>query len=196
MISNVTEKIKELRRSKEYRVWHEMVLSRDKVCVICGNNKYLEVDHIKPLALFPNLALKLDNGRVLCKMCHKKTDTYGIFSRFKGDSPIHPVLAGDFLFKIKSLPLSIEIRSHGIDKQAGLTMKYQPASKNWIVGYKKHTQVGDTLEKAIDTLFEKLATSIFEKPPVEIKSKKQLRSDLWHKINDNKVEKSTASFVF
>jgi len=191
MIKNVSERIRDLRRSREYRIWHETVLSRDKVCVLCGSDKNLEVDHIKPLALFPNLALIVENGRVLCEACHKKTDTYGVFSRFKGDSPIHPILAGDFLFKIKALPMSIEMG----DKQVGLSIKYKPVEKEWVVGYKKYTEKGNSLEDSVDKLFEKLRLSVFEKPLVEVKSKRKLRSELWHKINDNKVEKIAANFV-
>ncbi|TFI93091.1 HNH endonuclease [Carnobacterium divergens] len=37
-----------------------------------GNLVVLEVDHIKELAEYPELALDIDNLRTLCKDCHNK----------------------------------------------------------------------------------------------------------------------------
>lgn len=72
-----------LRHSLRYRLWREAVFKRDNhTCVECGarsgNGKavYLEADHIKPWAYFPRLRFKVENGRTLCKPCHKKTPTY------------------------------------------------------------------------------------------------------------------------
>ena len=71
--------------SKEYKLWRKSVFERDNyTCVWCGarngNGKaiFLEADHIKPFAEFPELRFTLENGRTLCKDCHKKTDTYGV----------------------------------------------------------------------------------------------------------------------
>jgi hypothetical protein len=63
----------------EYRLWHEAVLKRDDfTCQLCGvRGVRLHVDHIKPFALFPELRVAIDNGRVLCVPCHIKTPTYG-----------------------------------------------------------------------------------------------------------------------
>lgn len=71
-----------IRQSLEYRFWKEGVYKKcDNSCVDCGikgdiNSSYLNADHIKPFALFPELRLDIDNGRVLCLNCHSKTDTY------------------------------------------------------------------------------------------------------------------------
>ena len=68
------------RASKEYRYWRQLVFKRDNfTCVICKDSKggNLEADHIKDFALFPDLRLDINNGRTLCKSCHKKTDNYG-----------------------------------------------------------------------------------------------------------------------
>lgn len=69
-----------LRKSIEYKLWREAVFKRDKfTCVWCGNNKSgnLEADHIMAFSLHPELRFAIDNGRTLCKECHRKTDTYG-----------------------------------------------------------------------------------------------------------------------
>ena len=68
---------KKIRNSKEYKLWRKAVIERDKECIWCGNKENLEADHIKPLALFPELRFAIDNGRALCNKCHKKTKTYG-----------------------------------------------------------------------------------------------------------------------
>lgn len=66
-----------IRSSREYKLWRIAVLERDNhTCVWCGSKKNIQTDHIKPFALFPELRLAIDNGRALCKECHKTTDTY------------------------------------------------------------------------------------------------------------------------
>lgn len=61
-----------------YRGWRRLVLERDgNRCVICGDTARLECDHIKSVRDFPELIYSVDNGRVLCNSCHKKTDNYG-----------------------------------------------------------------------------------------------------------------------
>lgn len=74
-----TEKInKVIRKSLEYRLWRTAVFERDNyTCIWCGFKGYVEADHIKPFALFPELRFAIDNGRTLCKDCHKTTETYG-----------------------------------------------------------------------------------------------------------------------
>lgn len=76
--------------SQEYKIWRKAVFERDNyTCVWCGarngNGKdiFLEADHIKPFAEYPELRFVVDNGRTLCRSCHKKTDTYGVRKRVK-----------------------------------------------------------------------------------------------------------------
>lgn len=86
--------IKELiRKSPKNKQWKIKCFQRDKVCVFCGekNNRLLEVDHLVPLSfLIKEFEIKtledaercsvlwdIENGRVLCRKCHKQTDTYG-----------------------------------------------------------------------------------------------------------------------
>lgn len=89
-----------LRTSLEYREWRNSIFKRDNyTCVECGDNQggNLEVDHYPiPFSAILNKliveqglenlyekALKydifwiLDNGRTLCKSCHKRTETWG-----------------------------------------------------------------------------------------------------------------------
>lgn len=73
----VTLKTRGIRHSSEYQRWRKSIIRRDKVCVLCGNDKNLHADHIKPFIFNPDLIYDINNGRTLCIHCHKKTDTYG-----------------------------------------------------------------------------------------------------------------------
>jgi len=70
---------RKIRKSTEYKLWRKSVFERDKyTCRFCKEKGgELQADHIKPLAYFPELRFAIDNGRTLCKDCHRKTDTYG-----------------------------------------------------------------------------------------------------------------------
>jgi hypothetical protein len=83
-ITSTNEKI---RKSVEYKLWRVAIFERDNyTCVWCGNRcgngkrVVLHADHIKPFCLYPELRFDIDNGRTLCKECHKKTSSWG----FKG----------------------------------------------------------------------------------------------------------------
>lgn len=68
-----------IRNSLEMKEWKKEVLKRDSyTCQICGvKGGKLIVDHIKPFSLFPDLRFDINNGRVICKKCDLKSDTYG-----------------------------------------------------------------------------------------------------------------------
>lgn len=78
-VTSINAKIRE---SLEYDDWRRKVFERDLyTCQLCGEiGGRLEADHIKPFSLYPDLRFDLSNGRTLCKICHKKTDTYGHLS--------------------------------------------------------------------------------------------------------------------
>lgn len=71
---------KSIWKTKEYQAWRKSVMRRDNyTCVNCGDSRggNLEADHIKPRYLYPELTFDLDNGRTLCKPCHRATPTWG-----------------------------------------------------------------------------------------------------------------------
>lgn len=63
------------RYSPEATEWRKQVFARDNyTCTACQTRgSYLEADHIKPWAYFPELRFELSNGRTLCRACHNKT---------------------------------------------------------------------------------------------------------------------------
>lgn len=63
------------RCSSEAVNWRKTIFARDNyTCQICGiRGEYLEADHIKPFAYFPELRYEPTNGRTLCRKCHDKT---------------------------------------------------------------------------------------------------------------------------
>ena len=89
-LGGVTPFYERLRTSLVYRQWRKTILKRDKCCVLCSTGQELEVDHIKQFAILlvgDNITTleqardcekiwELNNGRVLCKSCHKTTPTY------------------------------------------------------------------------------------------------------------------------
>lgn len=74
-----------IRQSVEYKLWREAVFARDDyTCIWCGIRSkkgtgriYIEADHIKSFARFPELRFAIDNGRTLCAPCHRTTDNFG-----------------------------------------------------------------------------------------------------------------------
>ena len=74
-----------VRMSLDYRDWRKAVLKRyGRVCQTCGITKsdspkttFFDVDHIKPVTIFPHLIFDVENARILCRPCHRKTDTWG-----------------------------------------------------------------------------------------------------------------------
>jgi len=57
--------------------WSKDIILRDKRCMVCGSLKDLEGHHLSPKSLFPERMYDIKNGICLCRICHKKTETYG-----------------------------------------------------------------------------------------------------------------------
>lgn len=74
-------KIRGERRSRDYRILKRVVRERDKVCVLCGSEDQLQVDHIKSFTYYPLLRYDMDNVRLLCWDCHKATPNFGARAR-------------------------------------------------------------------------------------------------------------------
>jgi 5-methylcytosine-specific restriction endonuclease McrA len=74
-----TKKSLQIIHSFEYRMFRKSIFKRDNyTCVLCSDNRggNLQVDHIKPRSLFPDLIFDEENCRTLCISCHKDTPTY------------------------------------------------------------------------------------------------------------------------
>ena len=74
----VTKSRKAVLSTSRYKQWRLAVFTRDLFkCQGCGTHgtreNQLQADHIKPWAYFPGLRYEADNGRTLCKKCHKTT---------------------------------------------------------------------------------------------------------------------------
>lgn len=94
-----TKLSQQVRESAEYSFWRKEVFNRDNyTCVICGRKRkkgdrvIIDADHIYPFskilddfnitsieeAISCQELWNIDNGRTLCRECHKKTDSWGI----------------------------------------------------------------------------------------------------------------------
>ena len=81
----VTAESEKIRRSKKYYNFRKQIFERDNyVCRKCKKRGgKLQVEHIKPFSLFPELIYDEDNCITLCLECHKKTDTFGYKLSYK-----------------------------------------------------------------------------------------------------------------
>ena len=65
------ERKPDVRFSPEFlSVRYEAIKRSNRKCELCGSRDRLEVDHIKPISLYPKLQLELSNLQVLCHKCN------------------------------------------------------------------------------------------------------------------------------
>jgi 5-methylcytosine-specific restriction endonuclease McrA len=89
----VSSKNSKARNSLEYKLWRRAVFERDNyTCIWCGKKSEgdIEADHIKPFAYFPELRFAIDNGRTLCRKCHKSTGNYLVYMSNKPKKLVYP----------------------------------------------------------------------------------------------------------
>ena len=84
LISKYREKKKEKERSPQWSAVRDHFLEGKK-CAACGSKKNLQVHHVKPFHLYPELELDVTNLIVLCMDkydCHLRLGHGNNFSRF------------------------------------------------------------------------------------------------------------------
>lgn len=58
-------------KDPKYLEWRRIVLNiYQKKCAECGSKKRLHCHHIRPWAQYPELRYDVNNGQVLCCLCH------------------------------------------------------------------------------------------------------------------------------
>jgi hypothetical protein len=74
----VTPIARALRNSPAMKAWRRAVFERDAyTCQECGQKGgELQADHCYPFSIWPQWAFKVENGRTLCKPCHRSTATF------------------------------------------------------------------------------------------------------------------------
>lgn len=64
---------KRIRKSEPYKLWRQEVFKKAGFkCEDCGKGGYLEAHHIKLFSEYPKGRLDINNGKALCKKCHRK----------------------------------------------------------------------------------------------------------------------------
>lgn len=48
----------------------QLVWDHGEICMNCGSGENIEIDHIKPESLYPELALDYENIQLLCRRCN------------------------------------------------------------------------------------------------------------------------------
>ena len=63
-----------IRGSLKYKEWEREIIKRDISCKGCGEvrKKKLVAHHILNFSAYPDLRFVLDNGILLCRLCHKE----------------------------------------------------------------------------------------------------------------------------
>ena len=84
-----------------WRSLRRSLLGRESYCEFCGSRKRLQVHHIVPVHVKPELAAEIGNLIVLCAACHLRFGHLGDFVRFY--DPVLERRAGESLLHINTL---------------------------------------------------------------------------------------------
>src|SRR4051794_39139002 len=57
----------DVRNTRKWQELRKRIIARDGQCAVCGSEEQLEVDHIIPYSVSPELGLDPDNLQVLCR---------------------------------------------------------------------------------------------------------------------------------
>lgn len=99
---NFLNKLRHAVRSPKWSSVRKKHLNNNTVCAVCGRTKKLEVHHIRPVHLFPDLELDPSNLITLCAdPCHLM---FGHLMDFKSWNKDIVKDSIDFLKKIKNRP--------------------------------------------------------------------------------------------
>ena len=72
---NPVKKIRNWRKTKEYRTWRFAVIKRDKRCVICHALKARHAHHLESAFYNVGKRFTVSNGITLCRECHTNFHT-------------------------------------------------------------------------------------------------------------------------
>jgi 5-methylcytosine-specific restriction protein A len=99
---NFLKKLRYAVRSPKWSNVRKEHLKNNSSCAACGRDKKLEVHHIKPVHLFPELELDPSNLLTLCAdPCHI---VFGHFMDFKSWNKDVVIDTNEYLQKIKNKP--------------------------------------------------------------------------------------------
>ena len=85
VVSHFRATICKAKRSGKWRALEKKFLAQHNACEVCGTSKHLQVHHIKPFHLYPELELEESNLIVVCmdsKECHLRIGHGGNFKDF------------------------------------------------------------------------------------------------------------------
>ena len=122
---------------KDLDEWREHILTRDDVCVVCGDDKKLIVHHIFPYGLYPQLRDDVSNGVVLCKYCHNKYHMH--YGRKVNCNPITLIY---FINKFGCKPTHLNTKQRGMENsEVKEDLNIKPLTKKDIHPYQYHKWV-------------------------------------------------------
>jgi 5-methylcytosine-specific restriction protein A len=107
----VTLTIRDLPRAEWEALRVECFDRDDWTCVRCGDTEELQADHVRPIALYPELALDLANLQTLCGPCNRRKSDIddGGPDRLPWLNPAYAELR-DLVFSDRTLPARSLVR--------------------------------------------------------------------------------------